>query len=79
MVVDFEGWDCQVHRELPRNLDSEILSLRILSLRIDCSAAAEVHTRRRTLTSRFAEENTDIVIGHLQRHCVKASKTYKQS
>ena len=34
-LLHFKGWNSEVNRELSRKLDSEILCLRILSLRID--------------------------------------------
>ena len=35
---EFPGWNSQAQREFPRNLESMILSLRILSLRTDRTA-----------------------------------------
>ena len=35
VYITFKGWNSQAHRELPRNSESRILSLRILSLQID--------------------------------------------
>ena len=36
-LLPIKGWSSWVHRGSPRNLGSEVPSLRILSLRIDCA------------------------------------------
>ena len=41
MIFNIEGWNSQAHRGLPGNYESTNLNLRILSMRIDRSAARE--------------------------------------
>ena len=38
LILNFEGWNSQVRREIPRHIDSTIPSLRTRSLRIDRSS-----------------------------------------
>ena len=56
LILSCKGWNSQVHRESPRSLESTILSLRIVSLRIDRNSwdprlrfarAARSHLRKR--------------------------------
>ena len=52
-VIDFKGWNSQPDKTFPLNLESTVLSLRILSLRIDRKHGNCEHNRPGAL-SRFA-------------------------